>query len=40
MKENEYHKEKRLDGEDWIHLDLDMIEGWALVNKETNLWIP
>jgi hypothetical protein len=40
MKENEYIKETRLDSVHWIHLDLVMFEWLALVNKETNLWIP
>jgi hypothetical protein len=40
MKENEYLKETRFDGADWIHFDLDVCDWWAPVNKETNLWIP
>jgi hypothetical protein len=40
MEENEYLKETSLDGVDWIHLDLDMVKWWALVNRETNPWVP
>jgi hypothetical protein len=33
-------RERGWEGEDWMHLTWDKDQGWALVNRVMNLWVP